>query len=80
MFINFTPERGLEIRPYRHPKCVAGDITDLVIDLRFRDIAVSCPLDGAKEALEDGRLWKDDDQEAIEEAHAAILEHERGAA
>ena len=70
-FINFDPLTGFSVTTYRNQVTWCGDVTDLVSDARSNN-AACCPIDGAKDALEDGSLWEDDDQETIEDLHNVI--------
>ena len=68
-YINFHPETGVSVNIYRQPVGVASaDIAGLVEDYR-KNRAGCCPLEGAMEALEDGSLWSDDQQDAVEDIH-----------
>ena len=55
-----------------------GDIGDLADSVTTGTGSISCPLEGAKAALEDGSYWQGSNvtAEALEEIHAAICEHE----
>lgn len=76
-FLNYSVDAGLSIKTSRDPSATAGDIRDLVAAYQSKDESVVCDLDGALGALEDGSLWQDSDQEAIEDVHAFISEWER---
>ena len=71
-FINYDKHTGLSINTYRNPDATLGDITDVVAAVKNGDESVCCDLDGALDALEDGTLWTDDDQETIEYIHDEI--------
>lgn len=79
MFINYSPLTGVSINSFRQPSGYANwDVDGLVVDIiAGRDS--SCRLEGAKDALEDGSLWPDNDvvQEVLEEVHAAICDWEK---
>lgn len=78
-FINYTPMTGVTIDSYRKPEgSFNDDVRGLVDDVRAGRPGC-CDLDGALAALEDGSLWTDEDQEAIESVHAAIKDFEREA-
>lgn len=54
MFINYNPNTGYSVSHFRDPKgYYNSDILGLIEDIIFGG-AGSCPLDGAKDALEDG--------------------------
>lgn len=75
-FINFAPMTGVSINTFRKPEGYANDdVRGLVEDIRANR-AGTCDLDGAKAALEDGSLWNDDGQEALELLHSAISDFE----
>jgi len=75
MFINFTSATGVHVLSYRRAEtCSNLDVTGLIEDIRAHRSA-SCPLAGARAALEDGSLWTDEDQFAIELVYAAITDH-----
>lgn len=78
MFINYNVNTGISINTYRQASGYANsDVNGLVDDiLAGRD--GSCPLDGAKDALEDGYLWAGTDAtpEILEEIHSAVCEWE----
>lgn len=75
-FINYNAHTGLSINTYRAPEGYANsDVTGLVEDIHA-ERSGCCPLEGALEALEDGSLWQDADQEILEELHALISSHE----
>lgn len=78
MFINYDANKGLSINPYRAPDGYAnGDVGGLVDDI-MAERTGCCPLEGAKNALEDGALWNGSDAtpEVLEEIHNAICEYE----
>lgn len=72
-FINYDQHTGLSIDTFRNPSASIGDITDLVEAVKNGDESVVCHLEGAKDALEDGMIWGDGDQEALEEVHDLII-------
>lgn len=75
-FINYDPNTGISINTYRQTNGYANDdVVELVADI-VAGRPGCCPLEGAKDALEDGSLWNDKDQEAIEAIHNLIQEHE----
>ena len=53
LFLNYDDQTGLSINTYRLPHAMAGDIGDLVTDGVLGHQCVTCPLDGAYEALEE---------------------------
>lgn len=78
MFINYNVNTGISINTYRHASGYANsDVTGLIDDI-LAGRHGNCPLDGAKDALEDGALWQGSNatQEILEEIHAAICEWE----
>ena len=78
MFINNCPSLGLSINSFRKASGYANsDVVGLVDDI-IAERAGSCPLEGAKEALEDGAAWQGSDAtpELLEQLHALICEHE----
>jgi transcriptional regulator with XRE-family HTH domain len=77
MFINYDKNTGLSIDSFRNPSATVGDITDLVAAVKTEDESITCQLEGAKDALEDGSIWQDDDQEALEEVHDFIARFEK---
>ena len=75
--INFSPVSGISIDRHRAPGAsVDDDVRGLVADIRANR-AGRCLLDGARDALEDGSLWEDDDQETLELLHATIRQAAR---
>lgn len=74
MFINYTTESGISISSYRHPECYYGNIVDMARDIK-NGYNISCPLEGAMDALEDASLWKDVDLEIIEDIYNSIIEY-----
>ena len=72
LFINFDSMKGITINTHRNNGNF-GEITDFVDDYQD-EIHCCCPLDGAKEALEDGALWQGSSvtTETLEAIHAAI--------
>lgn len=76
-FINYDQHTGLSIETFRNPSASIGDITDLVEAVKNGDESVVCQLEGAKDALEDGSIWQDDDQSALEEVHDFISRFEK---
>lgn len=78
-FINYDATVDhISINTFRKPAASAGDICDVVAGIRAGE-SVCCDLDGAKDALEDGSLWTDEDQPALEALHWAIREAEADA-
>jgi len=79
MFINYDVNRGLSINSYRHPSAtMSKDVAELVDDI-IADQNGCCPLEGAKDALEDGSVWQGSDatHELLEELHALIRNYEK---
>ena len=72
-FINYDQHTGLSIDTFRDPSATVGDITDLVAAVKSEDESITCQLEGAKDALEDGSIWGDGDQDALEEVHDLII-------
>lgn len=72
-FINYDQHTGLSIDSYRNPSATVGDITDLIAAVKSEDESITCQLEGAKAALEDGSIWQDDDQDALEEVHDLVI-------
>lgn len=71
-YINYAPATGVSINTFRKPEGYANnDVRGLVEDIRAERQG-TCDLDGAEAALEDGSLWSDGDQEALELLHNAI--------
>jgi len=54
-FINFDVNNGLSISD--EPDSRLREIGNLAEAVTIGDVNVSCPLEGAKEALEDGCYW-----------------------
>ena len=77
-FINYDPQIGVTIATHRKPDAVAVDDVIVLVDYVLSEQSCCCPLDGSKDALEDGSLWNNIDQPAIELIHAAITDHEKG--
>lgn len=76
-YINFAPALGVSIDTFRKPEGYANDdVRGLVEGIRAGRPGC-CDLDGAKAALEDGSLWSDGDQEALELLHSAIRDFEK---
>lgn len=78
MFINNCPSMGLSINSYAKANgYYNSDVSGLVEDI-IAERAGSCPLEGAKSALEDGSVWAGTDvaAELLEQLHALICEHE----
>lgn len=73
-FINYNVNTGINIATYRQPTGYANsDVGGLVDDiLAGRDGC--CPLEGAKDTLEDGYYWQGSDAtpEILSEIHDAI--------
>ena len=77
-FINFNAQTGsITIDTYRNNGMANADVIGLVEDIE-KEISSTCSLEGALTALEDGSIWNDDQQEIIENLHAAIMEFENG--
>jgi len=74
-FINYDKNTGLSIDTFRYPSATVGDITDLVEAVRTGNESVSCQLEGAQDALEDGMIWGDGDQGALEEVYNTIIRY-----
>lgn len=72
-FINYDQHTGLSIDTFRNPSATVGDITDLVEAVKNGNESIVCQLEGAKGALEDGSIWQDDDQDALEEVHDLVI-------
>lgn len=78
MFINYNVNSGISINTFRNPNGYANsDVTGLVDDIAAERDGC-CPLEGAKEALEDGTLWQGSNAtpEILEALHTAITEYE----
>ena len=75
-YISYNNETGITIGNL-DPAATLGDITDVVNALSVESGTWACELDGAKDALEDGALWSDHHQEALECLHGQILCFER---
>lgn len=80
-FINFDINKGLSINTYAATGASYGTICELANAVTHGDENISCSLDGAIEALEDGFLWQGSGvtQEALEEIHNFISLHEETA-
>ena len=77
MFINYCPTYGVSINTYRSPRGYANsDVIGLADDILGYQPG-SCPLEGAKDALEDGSLWQDFDAQLLELLHDAITTYEK---
>jgi len=75
LFINFSPLAGYSVNTYRNPNGYANnDVLGFVDDV-FNGVDSSCPLEGAREALEDGSLWAGQGhmQETIEGVHDFLV-------
>jgi len=70
-FINFHRITGLSLSQTRDAEYLQADVTGLV-DNMMDGHDGCCPLEGAKDALEDGSLWKDEHQESLEAIHALL--------
>ena len=70
-FINYSPVTGLSIKTFRNTGAFNGDVVGLVDDI-MDGREGCCELDGALDALEDGSLWSDEQQEVLEDLHALI--------
>ena len=78
MFINNCPTTGITINSFRKARGYANsDVVGLVDDI-LNGRPGCCPLEAAKDALEDGSLWDDDDhtKEATSLIHTLICQHE----
>ena len=53
-FLNYTPTAGISINSFRKPETSFGELADLVRAVTKENENVSCSLEGAKDALEDG--------------------------
>jgi hypothetical protein len=76
MFLNYNINTGLSITS--EPASTVGDIGDLALTYQNHDGNISCKLDGAKDALEDGSFWQGYNvtAETLEVIHAFITENE----
>ena len=75
-FINYNPMTGFSINTFREPNGYCNeDVLGLVEDVQ-NGASSCCMLDGAKDALEDGSLWTDEQQEIVESIHSVITEDE----
>lgn len=76
-FINYHPVTGVSINTYREPGGYFNDdVCGLVSDM-VSEQPGCCPLEGSREALEDGGLWEDYEQAIIEHLHGFITEWEK---
>lgn len=77
-YINYSVNTGISIKSAPAPGAWYGDIGDLAEAVTLENEDVSCNLEGAKAALEDGAYWAGSNvsQEALEEIHASITEFE----
>ena len=75
-FINYDPATGVAINTYRQPNGYANDDVVELVDDMVAGRPGNCPLEGAKDALEDGSLWNDEDEHIINQIHNLIQEHE----
>lgn len=78
MFINYSVNTGISINTYRKPSGYANsDIGGLVEDI-IAERDGCCPLEGAKDLLEDGHYWQGSNapQEILNEIHTAICDWE----
>lgn len=79
MFINYDHTTDtLTIDSFRKPNAAAGDIMDLVAAITAKDesICYSGDFDAALAATEDGSIWKDEEQQALEDLHHLINSHD----
>lgn len=78
MFINYNVNTGIRINIHRQVEGVANSYVTGLVDDILAERNGCCPLDGAKDALEDGSLWAGSDAtpEILEEIHSAICEWE----
>lgn len=74
-FINYDKNTGLSIDTFRNPSGTIGEITDLVEAVKSGSESITCQLEGAQDALEDGMIWGDGDQEALEEVYNTIIRY-----
>ena len=70
MFINFDVDTGLSINTYRNLGWANGDVLGLVDDI-LNGHNGNCPLDGARDALEDS---SNATPELLEEIHAIVID------
>ena len=75
-FINYRPEIGFSVNGWRVPGGYFNDDVLGLVDDVLGECAGSCPLDGAKDALEDGSLWADGMENILESLHYAIAPFE----
>jgi hypothetical protein len=78
MFINWNRFNGVFVATYAQAEGYAGDLPDLIGAVQNEGAAVSCPLEGAKDALCDGEFLAavKADEETVEIIYNAILQAE----
>jgi hypothetical protein len=78
MFINWNRFNGVFVATYAQAEGYAGDLPDLIGAVQNEGAAVSCPLEGAKDALCDGAFLATvgTDEETVETIYNAILRSE----
>jgi hypothetical protein len=77
-FINFNVNTGISIDTYRGASGYANsDVAGLVDDI-VNGVDGNCPLEGAKEALEDGAVWSNSaaTPDVLELLHGTITHFE----
>jgi hypothetical protein len=75
-FINYNPMTGFSINTFRDSDGYYNDdVLGLVEDVQ-NGASSCCMVEGAKDALEDGSLWTDAQQEIVESIHNAIVDNE----
>jgi len=77
-FINYDANTDrITISTYRNTG-YSGDIGDLAEAVEQQNLCVNCPLDGAKDTLEDGSYWNgmSISQETLETIHFEISQFE----
>ena len=75
LYINYHPGTMDEEAGYTildDVEYMLGDIQDLVEAVQG-GYTMSCPLEGAADALQDGGLWQDSQQAAIEDVYHEIM-------
>jgi hypothetical protein len=76
-FTWYSISLGADINTYRSPRGYANsDVIGLADDILGYQPG-SCPLKGAKDALEDGSLWQHFDAQLLELLHDAITTYEK---
>lgn len=75
-FINYDADTDhLSISTFRNTGYANSDVLSLVDGIHFSDSG-NCELEGAKEALEDGSIWMDEDEHIVNQLLNLIQEHE----